>query len=107
MLELDEAAIRADERRRMDAAFNWDTSCLGCADRLDGLIAERAAGARDVLLDVERAMAEGRSVQSAVDSLWEQVGGRPESDGDARSGLADPRGRQSAPGGPQGDDPPL
>ncbi len=47
MCERDEQAIRADERRRMDQAINWGTSCLGCADRLDALIAERYAGQAD------------------------------------------------------------
>jgi hypothetical protein len=53
---LDEAAIRADERRRMDAAMGWEVSCLGCSDRLDALIAERHAGGVEALRQVEAAL---------------------------------------------------
>ncbi len=41
---VDVEAVRADERRRVDAAIGWETSCVGCADRYDALIKERAAG---------------------------------------------------------------
>lgn len=36
--------LRAEGRRQADNAVLWGVSCVGCADRLDGLIAERAAG---------------------------------------------------------------
>ncbi len=51
--DLDEAAIRADERQRMASAIDWELSCLGCADRMDALIAERNAGYLEVLREME------------------------------------------------------
>ncbi len=50
--DLDEAAIRADERRRMDHALEWHTTCFGCADRMDALIAERHAGQEEAAQDI-------------------------------------------------------
>lgn len=45
---------RAEGRQEANNAITWDTSCLGCADRLDGLYAERVAGARDMAGETER-----------------------------------------------------
>jgi hypothetical protein len=43
------AAPALDERAYCDGcrALNWNTTCHGCADRMDNLIAERAAGHKE------------------------------------------------------------
>jgi hypothetical protein len=41
----DMARARAEGRREADHAITWDTTCVGCAGRLDALIAERHEGA--------------------------------------------------------------
>jgi hypothetical protein len=48
--------LRAEGRRQADNALEWHTTCIGCADHLDGLYAERWAGARDACRDLERAL---------------------------------------------------
>jgi hypothetical protein len=54
--------LRAEGRRQADHAISWDTTCVGCAGRLDGLYAERCAGADDavraVVADLRAAYAE-------------------------------------------------
>lgn len=45
--------LRAEGRSQADNAITWGTSCLGCADRLDGLIAERHAGAEETAREIE------------------------------------------------------
>jgi hypothetical protein len=45
---------RTEGRREANNAITWGTSCLGCADRLDGLYAERVAGARDMIGEIDR-----------------------------------------------------
>jgi hypothetical protein len=39
--------LRAEGRRQADNAITWDVTCIGCAGRLDALIAERHAGAQE------------------------------------------------------------
>lgn len=46
-------AARVEGRREADNAITWGTSCVGCADRLDGLIAERHAGADEAARNIE------------------------------------------------------
>ncbi len=41
----------AEGLRRADNAITWGVTCLGCADQLDGLIAERAAGHAEGVAD--------------------------------------------------------
>lgn len=41
--------LRVEGRRQANNAIDWNTTCVGCADRLDNLIAERATGAVDAL----------------------------------------------------------
>lgn len=59
--DLDEAYARgvSEGLRRADNAINWQTSCLGCADRLDGLYAERCRGHEEGLAEGRRQATEG------------------------------------------------
>lgn len=53
--ELDEL-LRAEGRRQADNALNWDTTCIGCAGRLDRLYAERWEGAKDACRAIAAAL---------------------------------------------------
>jgi hypothetical protein len=44
--------LRAEGRAQANNAITWNTSCIGCAGRLDSLYAERVAGGADMLGDV-------------------------------------------------------
>ncbi len=113
MAELDEEAIRADERRRMDAAFGFELSCLGRADRLSDELRFRSEGAQEAASDIatrlralyaetgDRAFLTGL----AVAQRW--LVDRPESDGDGLAASGAHTEALEAPGSPQGgDDPP-
>ncbi len=97
--DFDEEAIRADERRRMDHALDWDTTCFGCADRLDALIAERHAGqeeaARDIIARLKALYAHdgdrAHLVGVAIARRW--LGSGPESNAEPLVGLAGGSGR--------------
>jgi hypothetical protein len=39
---------RAEGRREANNAITWNTSCLGCAEQLDSLYAERVAGGMEI-----------------------------------------------------------
>jgi hypothetical protein len=47
-----------------DNAINWGTSCLGCADKLDGLIAERGRGYEEGLAEGRRQAAEALQAEA-------------------------------------------
>lgn len=76
-------------RHQANSAINWDTSCLGCADRLDRLYAERCAGAEDAARAIEVAL-RAAYAQSGDRALLEAAAivraygnGRPEHPADA------------------------
>lgn len=59
--DLDAAYTRgiSEGLRRADNAINWQTACLGCADKLDGLYAERCRGHEEGLAEGRRQATEG------------------------------------------------
>lgn len=80
--DLDEAYARgvSEGLRRADNAINWQTSCLGCADRLDGLIAERARGYEEGLAEGRRQATEGWERSWGVDTPSGPIGCDDEED---------------------------
>ncbi len=98
-----EAAVRADERRRMDSAILWETSCLGCADRYDALIGERAAGAVEAAAAILAGVREleatlGPKAVRVVGELAAQWGAQPaESHAERPEPLAAPPGQAEDP----------
>ncbi len=95
-----EAAIRADERRRMDSAICWELSCLGCADRMDGLIAERDAGFTDALRSVETALEslpQDPGVQRSLAIVRGMAADRPDSAAERLGGVSGARGEGPPP----------
>jgi hypothetical protein len=62
-INIDQAAAHArgisEGLRRADNAIDWQTSCLGCSDRLDGLIEERGRGYEEGLAEGRRQATQG------------------------------------------------
>lgn len=59
--------------RRADNAINWQTSCLGCADRLDGLYAERCRGHEEGLAEGQAERDQLRRLHEATEAALEQA----------------------------------
>lgn len=96
---------RAEGRREANNAITWNTSCLGCADRLDGLYAERVAGARDMAREIDRLLrARGQLFAAGLAREYagkeglvfeqERAIDGPESTAEPRSGLLNTAGHQ-------------
>lgn len=97
--------LRAEGRREADDAINWNTSCIGCAGRLDSLYAERSAGAegtaRFIAAEIRGlySVLGDRALLEAVAIAERHALGGPvstESAQGARNAVADTPGRQGA-----------
>jgi hypothetical protein len=82
------AEARAQGRREADNAITWDTTCVGCAARLDGLYAERCAGMDDAVRGIEAAL-RARGLSEAADIARAWVTGGPERHGDGSDRLGE------------------
>jgi hypothetical protein len=100
--------LRAEGRAQADNALEWHTTCVGCAQRLDDLYAERWAGAQDACRDLERAlMAEyertgDRSLLFPLGLVRAYASGATQSPVDASEPLPGGLGHSRFPGGGDG-----
>lgn len=79
--------LRAEGRRQANNAIDWNTTCVGCAERLDGLYAERMAGYDEALRDVELALSDPAAAGDALRVVRRMLAQPAQQPADARSGL--------------------
>lgn len=108
--------LRVEGRRQADSAILWDTTCVGCAARMDALAAECLPRASDVVWDVAARLraaydATGNLEALRVAELVEEYAVAPAqrnaqlTEGPTE-GAGEPRPASDAHGGPGGDHPP-